>query len=212
MVKIGVILNEEDEITSLIDATKIAIYEKEAFTWNKTKEITNCFMQRNSMKQMNQFVNRMIDELKDCKILVASILTGVAYMKLDRAGFMLCEAGKFSQRLLEEISIDYKKSKEKKEEKESISDLNYPTSPYATNIKGVYELDLRKLFKAHPDITSKMAILPFLKKVEFINLIIICSHVMPWLDRDLAGLGCQYKVKQLKEQEYQVDIYKNVSP
>lgn len=218
MVKIGVILNQDNNITSLMDATTVAIYEKDASNsrqvnrladsscWMKTCEIKECFGKRNSINQMREFLSQLIMELKDCKILIASILTGIPFMILDKEGFMLCEAEELSERLLEEIAIDYEKLELRKNEKQQTSLKDYPIAPFETNEKGVFEIDMRKLQECHPEISSKKAIIPFLKEVKFFNLMIYCSHVMPWLDRELPALGFQYAVSKIEGQGYRVDI------
>lgn len=206
MVKIGVILNQEKQITSLINATKVAIYEKKDSNWIKTCEIKECFGQRDSMNQMRKFLSQLMRELKDCKILIASILTGIPFMILDKEGFMLCEAEELSERLLEEIAIDYEKTELRKVEQKTGSTMDYPIAPFETNEKGVFELDMRKLQECHPEISSKKAIIPFLTEGKFYHLSIYCSHVMPWLDTELTTLGFQYISNRIEGQGYQVDI------
>lgn len=206
MVKIGVILNENDQITSLIDAVRIAIYEKKDSDWIETNEVKECFGQRNSMNQMRDFLEQMIAELKECNILVASILTGIPYMILDKAGFMLCEADIITNQLFEEVAYDYVKMQQEKEQLQKMPVTDYPTKPYETKEKGIFELDMQKLQKSHPDISSKKAIIPFLNSTNFYQLNIYCSHIMPWLDRELAKLGMGYQSYKLNEQGYRLEI------
>lgn len=207
MIKIGIVLNEKDQITSFMKATKVAIYEKPDSDWHKTSEITNCFSIRDSMSQMRDFLKELIVELKDCKILIASILTGIPFMMLDKEGFMLCEAEELTEQLLEEIAFDFKKMEQ---DKNLVIDTSkdYPTRPFETKDQGIYELDMSKLQECHPDISSKKALIPFLKETKFYQLNLYCSHVMPWLDRELPVLGLGYKVKPLEGQGYFVAIEK----
>jgi Fe-only nitrogenase accessory protein AnfO len=206
VVKIGVVLNQEEQIASLLEGGKVAIYERKESTWIKTDEVKQCFSQRDSINQMREFLDHLVKELKDCKILVASIITGIPFMLLDKEGFMLCEAEEMSKQLLEEIAYDYEKMKQEKERLSKDPLKDYPTAPFETKEKGVFELDMRKLQKCHPEISSKKALFPFLKEMKFSKLMIYCSHVMPWLDRELKGFGYCYQVNKLEEQGYQVDI------
>jgi Fe-only nitrogenase accessory protein AnfO len=211
MIKIGVVLNNGNQITSLLEATKVEIYEQSGLEWSKTSEITKCFKTRNSMNEMREFLNELIAQLGDCKILVASILTGIPFMILDKEGFMLCEAEVFSRQLLEEIASDYTKMKQDIElakEKGVNSANDYPTRPFETKVPGIFEFDMRKLQEIHPDISSKKALIPFLKEVKFYQLKVFCGHVMPWLDRELPILGFDYQVEKLEEQGYLVQIEK----
>lgn len=208
MIKIGVVLNQEEQVSSLMEGTKVVIYESKNSLWVKTDEVTKCFAQRESIHQMREFLERFIMELKDCKILVASIITGIPFMVLDREGFMLCEAENISRQLLEEIAYDYEKMKQEKERSSKAALNNYPTKPFETKEKGIFELDMRKLQQCHPEISSKKALIPFLKEVKFYQLVVYCNHVMPWFDRELPMLGFQYCVNKLEEQVYRIEIEK----
>jgi Fe-only nitrogenase accessory protein AnfO len=206
MTKIGIVCNEQNQITTLMEATKVVVYEQNEQKWNKALEITRCFGKRSTINEMREFLKLLCDELKDCNILVASILTGIPYMVLDKAGFMLCEVQQFSHQLLEEIAYDYASMLQKHEQKKE-QKPDYPQRPYETSNRGIYELDMAKLQACHPEISSKMAIIPFLKEEKFYQLQVLCSHVMPWLDRELEPLGYQYQTSRLSE-GYLVEIEK----
>lgn len=212
MPKIGVVLNNKNQITSLMEGTLIGIYEKRETVWIQTEEIRDCFMQRDSIYQMREFLKELVAQLKDCKILAASILTGVPFMVLDKEGFMLCETTELSDQLFEQIAYDYAKAEQTRLEasaKELLQNgtVNYPVQPFETDVKGIFELDMNKLQKFHPEISSKKAMIPFLKKKEFQKLLIYCSHVMPWLDRELPALELSYKTDTLEGSRYQIAIY-----
>jgi hypothetical protein len=121
---------------------------------------------------------------------------------------MICEAEELSEQLFEDITFDYDNIQiEKNYIKQA--PLYYPTEPIETREKGIYELDMKKLQESHPEISSKMAIIPFLNNVKFYSLTIYCNHVMPWFDFELPRHGCQFHVTKLGDQGYQVDIEKN---
>lgn len=208
MIKIGVVLNDKDQITSLMEGSKVAIYEKVDRSWVKSCEIKECFSGRNSMSQMRVFLGQLMAELKDCKILVASILTGIPFMILDKEGFMLCEAEEISEQLFEEIAFDYEKMKQDKEQAKKTPLQDYPTKPFETKEPGIFELDMRKLQECHPEMSSKMALIPFIKEVKFYKLLVYCNHVMPWLERELSVMGFHYQVSKLEEQGYLVEVEK----
>ena len=203
MIKIGIVLNQDGRITSLYDAAEIGIYGKEKSDWTKIREVKECFRQRNTMNQMREFLDQMVMALDDCNILIASILTGIPFLILDKKGFMLCEAEELSEQLLEEIACDYIEKKNKMEQPVL---KEYKTAPYETDEKGVFKIDMRKLQICHPEISSKKIIIPFLKETVFNRLLIYCSHVMPWLERELPTLGFRYTITKISEYEYCVEI------
>lgn len=208
MPKIGVILDEKQEIASLLDATKLIIYEKKEDGWKETKEVVDSFRQRDSISLMREFIEKFVHEMGDCKIIVASILTGIPFLMLDKKGFMLCEAKEISDQLFEEIGYDYAQMEQEKEKTTKSIKKDYPRTPVETKEAGIFELDLRKLQENHPEISSKMAILPFLKENTFYQLNLFCDHVMPWLEHHPIMARYQYRANKLEGSGYLICIAK----
>lgn len=206
MPKIGVILDEKKEITSLFDGDNIVIYEKKKGSWIVSYEVKNTFQQMESIQKMRETIQELILNLGECKILVASLLTGIAFSVLDKEGFLLCEANEISNQLFEEISYDFAMLEQEKQRRRVSEEVK--TKPYETKDSGIFELDLRKMQECHPEISSKMAILPFLKEETFYKLRLYCEHVMPWLEHHHAMTNYQYKASKLEGSGYLVCITK----
>lgn len=212
MAKVGVFLNQKGEIASLVDGVQVAIYDNIASEWVKIREIKECFKPIDSMVMVRDFLRQLVLELEDCKILIGTVITGIPYMILDKEGIMLCEAGEMSDQLFTTVVSDYERMEQEKQALESNPKIrksdstDYPSMPYETTEKGVYELDLRKLQELHPEISSKMALIPFLKKTKFFRLEIYCSHVMPWIDLVLPPLGLAYSEKKIAGEGYKIEI------
>ncbi len=206
MNKVGVILNEKKELASFTDGIRVDVYEKSTSRWNKASEVKDCFRNKESVSHMHAFLNQLITELKDCRILIGTVITGIPYLELDKAGFMLCEAEKLSEELLSTVIGDYEKRMRESEESSMSPEEEYPCRPYRTEEAGRYELDLRKLQKVHPEISSKQALLPFIRESEFSMLTVYCDHIMPWLDGRLEAYGLTYKAKKLEQGGYKVEI------
>jgi hypothetical protein len=54
--------------------------------------------------------------------------------------------------------------------------------PVETSTPGVYFLDLVALQKECPEVTSKMAMMDFLKNTPFMELHLVCKHIPPWIE------------------------------
>ncbi len=206
MAKIGVILNQYEEIASLMEGTQVAIYEKIASKWTNISVVKDSFLQKDSLAQMRGFLSNLIVELQDCKILIGTVIAGIPYMILDKEGIMLCEADIMSEELFTTVERDYVQMEQKMNDIADVKVIDYPSMPYETGECGVYELDMRKLQEAHPELSSKMALIPFLKKTKFTRLDVYCSHVMPWLDAELLARGLIYYVDRLANDGYKVAI------
>jgi Fe-only nitrogenase accessory protein AnfO len=207
MVKIGVILNDEDKIRSIIDGTKVSVYQFIDSRWMIIDEVNICFEQKESIGQLRKLLNDLIANLKDCKVLIGLIFTGIPYMILDKEGFMLCETEDLSEALLTTVANDYEKEKQRILEKiNSAYTFEYPRYPYSISEDGIYEFDMRKLQQAHPEISSKKVLIPFFKLTKFRRLDLYCSHVMPWFDFDLPSRGLRFNNERLGDESFKVTI------
>ena len=209
MSKIGVILNYNEEIASFIDGVQVSIYQNIDSQWTKIGEVKECFKQTESLSQMREFISQLVNEMKDTKILIGTVITGIPYMLLQQKGFFLCEANEMSNKLFTTVAYDYEKMEYEKTEITEVPLKDYPTSPFKTKDEGVYELDMRKLQEVHPEMSSKSALLPFLKDVKFNRLDVYCSHVMPWFDFGLSARGFTHIVEKLSGEGYKVEIICN---
>lgn len=205
MVKIGVIVNHLGEIVTLTEGSSIQIYEQKDLNWVNTRNITYKMEIENNIGEVRKVIKELINQLEDCKILVGSIIIGVPFMVLDNEGIMMCEAEQFSYELLNTIATDYEAGIKKSVEENLKEKEEYPTSPYEVSC-GIYELDLRKMQKIHPEISSKMALIPFLKKGRFHGLEIYCEHVMPWLEWELKSYNQSFESTKLENGGYKVLI------
>ncbi|SDF86042.1 Fe-only nitrogenase accessory AnfO family protein [Desulfovibrio legallii] len=106
--------------------------------------------------------------------LVGTGISGLAYNELSRLGFCLCELTAFDPQLLPPLAAEI--------EAKAQEDAPVPTGPVATDAPGVYAINLMEVMAAHPEISSKKALRPFLASTPFVELELICGHMPPWLE------------------------------
>ncbi|MDR3176730.1 MAG: hypothetical protein LBU06_09390, partial [Desulfovibrio sp.] len=114
-------------------------------------------------------VERLVRDLEDVRVLVASGAGGVAYAVLRRAGFAVFEMAEFFPDCLDELM---------REIEEPCVGEDVPESP-AETAPGFYVFDLAAALAAHPDLSSKMMLRPFFDKARFCKLELRCGHVPP---------------------------------
>lgn len=193
--KIAVLLDEEQQLTSLDDVTFIYIYEKKS-EWEITEMISTKDFVDERENNIKHFTLAIIEKLKCCKVIVGTLILGVPYYLLMRAGYELCEAPAFSMLLLEQIYEDYCKSSNIEEGKQDKAlgketEAGGESAKLVSNISrfpilldeaGHYFIDLIAVQKAYPEMSSKKLLLPFFSNTLFNSLKINCSHIMPWLE------------------------------
>jgi len=188
---IVVLFDVNNNLTDFYNLKLIKIYEKKDGEFKVIKEIPNISADTSDIKSSREFLTKLIEEFGASKIIVGSQITGIPYHFFAKEGFEIFEAEKFSEELLEQIHEDYiehPKSDEESEEKnlEDEEVANTPIAPYAMNEEGDYFLDFSRVQKYRPEITSKKALLPFLSNELYQSLIIVCNHIMPWLENYFA--------------------------
>ena len=184
---IVVLFDANNDLTDFYNLSCIRIYEKKDGEFKVVNEISNILVDTSNIKESREFLTKLSKEFGVSKIIVGSQITGIPYHFLAKEGFEIFEAKKFSDELLEQIHEDYiahpkseLDSEENELEKEEIAKT--PIAPVAINEEGDYFLDFARVQKYRPEITSKKALLPFLSNELFQSLIIVCNHIMPWLE------------------------------
>lgn len=176
MMKIAVFVNESGLSTEPSNATSVTIYEKHSNQWTVTQSHKVSISTPQTLSSVRAFLNEMINQLNDCKIIVASKMLGATYNILDRAGFQLWE---FQGNPIEFLPII--------EQKEIIQ--NYELEPESNPFAYFedlgdqrYSINIKKILFNDPTLTSKKLLLPFLDHMDFYELEVIFSHLPPWLD------------------------------
>ena len=63
MSKIGILLNEKQEMASLADGSNVVIYAKKDGKWVPTEEIVECFKKYDARTQMRALMAELIQEM-----------------------------------------------------------------------------------------------------------------------------------------------------
>lgn len=198
---IAVLLNKEGQLAAFTEAIVIAIYKKTS-DWQVIRMIPINEHTSKEEDGIKGFTLEIIEELKDCKVIVGTMIVGLPYYLLMRAGYEMCEADSFSITLLDQIKEDYLKSEKSysevinqepeladEEKVNSTSMINVAKSPVPLDESGNFFIDMIAVQKVYPEMSSKKILLPFLSNTLFNSLEINCSHVMPWLDNYLEQRG-----------------------
>lgn len=121
-------------------------------------------------------------------------LSGAAYQQLDAAGFALFEWTGRPERFLDGIALQLEQDEAARAEAAAT-----PASPQPAGEPGCFRIDLTELAEKRPDVSSKMAIVPFLQGAGFAELRVVCAHVPPWFERQLGGMGFAFESSALPE-------------
>lgn len=171
--------------------TNFVFYSKTDAGWDKSDRVPFSCDLSGGLASIRENISQMLGAFNDCRIIIAKSITGIPYQIFDRAGFIICESQSFDLELLAAIQADLICQDE-----EAQADTKLlARTPEATDIPGYYRFDLSQVQRKYPELSSKKALLPFLKETPFYALEVVCDHIPPWFEQQLPAMQMQYRVE-----------------
>lgn len=186
----AVFFNANDQVSSFNEMTHWDLFSKKDDFWHKSKAVPYTPSLIGELGTIRKNIKKMIAEFEDCRIIITKSMTGIPYHTFDKAEFIICEVETFNLELLDAIQQDLiSTSVEAAKQKP-------PEIPTETDTPGDYFFDLDQLQKNAPQISSKMALLPFFKDVPFLSLDLVCEHIPPWFDKIFDSMNLTYDIQE----------------
>ena len=177
---IAVLENTENSITTMDSCTHLSVWQRDWSTdktWRACDAVPFSLEGCDTLPQMRERLRQLANLLPEQAAIAGVSISGLAYNELSRMGFCLCELDAFSLDILDALASEILASAQ--------GEVQVPTAPTPTDTPGVYTINLMEVQAAHPDITSKKALRPFLASTPFVELEIICGHMPPWLEEHM---------------------------
>lgn len=207
--KIAVVVNKNGETTTLYDKSVVKVYLKEQGHWKILSEKIFNLERGLNMPQTHAKMGELVDFLEDCKVIVASSVVGIQYFILEKAQFNIWEIEGTPNQFLDEVL--------KNEEEEELEQLKQQqTKQEENNVvpmpvekgNGIYEINLKTVQGGNSGVSSKQVLLPFLRKGQFYQLEVLCSHVPRWLEDELVTGNFTSKTEDIGMNEIKIMISK----
>ncbi|KNZ41973.1 Fe-only nitrogenase accessory AnfO family protein [Acetobacterium bakii] len=186
----AVFFDANDRISSFDTMTHWDLFYKKKDSWQKSKAVPYTPSLMGELGTIRENIKQMIAEFEDCRIIITRSMTGIPYHTFDKARFIICEVESFDLELLDAIQQDLISTAVEAAKQKP------PEAPTETNSPGDFFFNLNQLQKNAPEISSKMALLPFFKNVPFLSLDLVCEHVPPWFDKIFDSLNLTYAMDQ----------------
>ncbi|MDA8236074.1 MAG: nitrogenase [Clostridia bacterium] len=201
---IAVYINEIGETTSLNEKGKVVIYQKRQTQWKLLKEKHFNLEPNLGLKELRQKMDEVIIFLEDCKIFTGLSVVGVPYFALEKAG---CSIWEFAGKPREFLDYILEQEEEARLQEENLKENNLVPLPIDTG-NGCYKISLKDIQQSNSGVTSKQVLIPFIRKGKFYSLEVVCSHVPPWLESELASGNLTGEIEKLGNNEVRVMISK----
>lgn len=198
--RIAVFTDTSGAASEPVTSASVHIYDKSANSWQLQQTTEVIIQEPKTLGNIRSYLHKLIEELNDCKIIVASKMLGASYNFFDRAGFHIWEFEGHPETFLPVI-----------EQKEIIDSYELPdaTDPFALftdDGEGCYSINIKKILFNDHTLTSKKLLLPFLDHKHFYQLDVIFSHLPPWLEPGLKKRGLKKELIDHQIDEHRILI------
>lgn len=198
MYEIGVFLEEKDVISSFEEAKYVKIFVKDKYAW-KTKKVIliNRSSGERGIGQIRQEYKSIVEQMEECKIIIVNKAFGIPYSVFYMEDFSIWELEGNPLDFLDEVVQGEIEQEELENQEQEVG---------KKLVKGHYFIDLQELELTNPEISSKKAIIPYMKKEEVKKIDIHCCHVPPWLIKERDSGNINMDIEEVKRNDFNVSI------
>lgn len=197
--EIAVFINEQGRSAAVLTPGKVVIYRKEIYDWQPVRELEFTLDQSRGLREMRVQMAALISFLDGCKTFAAQSVVGVAYFELEKEQISIWEFEGLPGEFLDTILAE--------EEAKPAVIPPLAVIPTAQELApGCFTISIKEIQEQEVGITSKQVLMPLLSKEKFASLEIICNHVPPWLEGELAIKGYTADVVKREAHHYLVII------
>jgi len=197
MNKIAVFTDKDSNLCPFFDASRFLIFERGTGKWESTAQKDFEKVPLANLVLTRQKTEALLPLIEGCNILAGGTLAGIPFSVFDRAGLHIFEISRVDADELDGIVEMLCSADAADAAKDAII---RDAKPVETSTPGVYFLDLVALQKECPEITSKQAMMDFLKDTPLLELRLVCKHIPPWIENDGA-----YNVQVVKDENGAVE-------
>lgn len=208
--EIAVYVNSLGEVADFNDAGIIKVYSKDMNRWIVSRELAFKFHSTEERSDISLDALNIADALENCRIFVAREFSDLGYKILDSMGFSTWKMDSNPSSFLE-----YVLEKEEEEEEavrlighSNASSKKVNSCPIEIDNNGNYILNLKELQEHNTGITTKQALKPFLNNKNFNELIVTCSHIPYWLEKEIEKLNLGFQYSETGQSDYIIVIKK----
>lgn len=207
---VAVVVNAQGLTASLMKTgVMIRVFHKDMSGWMQGRELAVELHPEKGLASVRTEANQLIEELGDTRILVAGEISGVTYNAFDTAGYYVFQIPEkqpsefldFVLASVEKQIEDLKKLKSGQDGTENIP------QPQLNGADGNYFMDIIQAQMDNPNVTTKQLLKPFLKNQTFYELVVVCSHIPPWFDREFSEMKLAYDKEVISAEKYRVTIH-----
>ncbi|HMK45023.1 MAG TPA: Fe-only nitrogenase accessory AnfO family protein [Methanocella sp.] len=201
--EIAVFLGADGASASLSEPGKITIFRQMQGSWEADREKEFSIREARDMRELREIVGEILRFLADCRIFVAKTATGIPYFELEKAGRSVWEISGRPGEFLDRVWEDEEREKSAGP---PTATVEIPTPAEIT--PGQFFFSIKEIQEKNSGVSSKQILQQFIRQCGFRSLMIVCSHIPPWIEAEVAMDGLIMETEQLAKNEFKVRIVK----
>jgi Iron only nitrogenase protein AnfO (AnfO_nitrog). len=200
--EIAVFLEKDGLTGTLGQPGRVCVYLRRRKAWTVEREMAFSLVAGDGLKGLRRQLGELLAFLGECRTFVARSITGVPFYELEKAGFNVWEQTGDPLSFLEEV---WAGEEREQAAKNAPPPPSLPLGP-AEKAPGCYYISLKEIQARNAGVTTKQILQPFLRRGRFATLEVVCDHLPPWLELDLAAGGFSWTNEKISERETKVLI------
>lgn len=199
--EVAVFLGADGSSASLEEPGKVVVFRRAQGSWETDREREFSIGRAKGMRELRLKMGEILQFLGECRVFVARSATGVPYFELEKAGHSVWEFTGKPAEFLEHVW-------EEEEKEQAATDTQAPPSIPAPEEKtpGNFFISIKEIQGKNADVSSKQILQQFIRKGDFRTLVIICSHIPPWVEVEAVSRGLVFEAEQTGKNEFKVRI------
>ncbi|MCL5780799.1 MAG: nitrogenase [Firmicutes bacterium] len=202
--EIAVYVGENGKTTDLYQQGKVMIYQRMQGRWSVSREKDFSLGENFTIKGLRDQMSELVDFLGSCKIFVGLSVTGIPYFALEKSR---CSIWEFEGNPVEFLDYILAKEEEEEQRQRVVPNPVSPPVPVET-FSGCYRISIKEIQEKDLGVTSKQALLPFVRQGKFYSLEVLCNHIPPWLENEILANGLESRTEILGKNEIKLIITK----
>ena len=202
--EIGAFVDEAGRAAALSQPCSLRIFRRDRGQWRLDRSAPLNLADASGLADLRRRIAEIIAVFGDCKTALAAAFQGAALHELEKAGIELWEVDGDPEALLDTILFEAEKAAQEAE-KEAMLPF-----PVLENLgEGRYSLSIAEVQRSSGGLTSKQVLLPILQQGSFRELVVICTHVPPWLEAEANSRGWQLRTEKTSGSQFIATIEVN---
>ena len=189
--EIGAFVDETGRAAALSQPCSLRIYRRDRGQWRLDRSASLNLADASGLADLRRRMAEIIAVFGECKTALAAAFQGAALHELEKAGIELWEVDGEPAALLDTILFEEEKAAQQADKSTALP------FPVLENLgEGKFSLSIAEVQRSSGGLTSKQVLLPILHQGSFRELVVICTHVPPWLEAEANSRGWQLRTEK----------------